>query len=131
MADLNKFIITNWCGVPHKFIRHADGTLAVDRFEEVLASGINTVPFYDYGYKTNCAKEEHKHTACDLSCDKEAHAHCYTFTCEKAEHKHNEECADEEVVYVAQIGTTQYETIKDDLTLVNKAIAIEINSEYK
>ena len=54
MADLNKFIITNWCGVPHKFIRHADGTLAVDRFEEVLASGINTVPFYDYGYKTNC-----------------------------------------------------------------------------
>lgn len=54
MADLNKFIVTNWCGVPHKFIRHADGTLAIDRFEEVLESGINTVPFYDYGYKTNC-----------------------------------------------------------------------------
>ena len=37
MADLKKFIITNWCGVPHKFIRHADGTLAVDRFEESVS----------------------------------------------------------------------------------------------
>ena len=54
MADMNRFIITNWCGVPHKFIRHSDGTLAVDRFAEVLESGINTVPFYDYGYETNC-----------------------------------------------------------------------------
>lgn len=63
-------------------------------------------------YDDKCEIEAHKHTACDLSCDKEAHAHCYTFTCEKAEHKHNEECADEEVVYVAQIGTTQYETLQ-------------------
>ncbi len=45
-------------------------------------------------YDDKCEIEAHKHTACDLSCDKEAHAHCYTFTCEKAEHKHNDDCAE-------------------------------------
>lgn len=54
MSTMNKFIITNWCGVPNKFIRHADGTLAVDRFEEVRESGINLVAANDYGYETNC-----------------------------------------------------------------------------
>ena len=33
MADMKKFMITNWCGIPHKFIRHADGTLAVERIQ--------------------------------------------------------------------------------------------------
>lgn len=44
------------------------------------------VPDVD-GYKTNCAKEEHKHTACDLSCDKEAHTHCFSDKCDK-DHEH-------------------------------------------
>ena len=47
-------MITNWCGVPHKFIRNADGSLAVDRLAEMKASGINLIAAYDYGYKTNC-----------------------------------------------------------------------------
>lgn len=51
---MGRFLITHWCGVPHKFIRHADGTLAVDRFEEMTASGINLMAAYDYGYETNC-----------------------------------------------------------------------------
>lgn len=50
----DKFLITHWCGVPHKFIRHADGTLAAERFEEMKAAGINLVGTYDYGYRTNC-----------------------------------------------------------------------------
>ncbi len=54
MASMNKFMITHWCGVPHKFIRHPDGTLAVERFEEMMASGINVMAAYDYGYETNC-----------------------------------------------------------------------------
>lgn len=51
---MGKFLITHWCGVPHKFIRHADGTLAIDRFEEMMAAGINLMAAYDYGYETNC-----------------------------------------------------------------------------
>ncbi len=54
MSNMDRFIITNWCGVPKKFIRRADGTLAVDRFEEVRESGINLITAYDYGYETNC-----------------------------------------------------------------------------
>ncbi len=54
MLTPNKFLITNWCGVPHKFIRNADGTLAVHRFEEAREAGINLIAAYDYGYKTNC-----------------------------------------------------------------------------
>ena len=54
MSDNKKFMITNWCGIPKKFIRHADGALAVDRLEEMKASGINLISTYDYGYKTNC-----------------------------------------------------------------------------
>ncbi len=54
MATMDKFMITNWCGVPHKFVRNADGSVAVDRFREVAESGINLVVAYDYGYKTNC-----------------------------------------------------------------------------
>ncbi len=52
MAD--RFLITHWCGVPHKFVRHADGTLAAERFEEMKAAGINLICTYDYGYRTNC-----------------------------------------------------------------------------
>ncbi len=54
MLTPNKFLITNWCGVPHKFIRNEDGTLAVHRFEEALEAGINLIAAYDYGYETNC-----------------------------------------------------------------------------
>lgn len=54
MADNKKFMITNWCGVPHKFIRHTDGTLAIERLEEMRESGINLISAYDYGYETNC-----------------------------------------------------------------------------
>ena len=52
MAD--RFLITHWCGVPHKFVRHADGTLAAERFEEMKAAGLNLIAAYDYGYETNC-----------------------------------------------------------------------------
>lgn len=51
---MDQFAITHWCGVPDQFIRHADGTLAVDRFEEMMDSGINLMGSYDYGYETNC-----------------------------------------------------------------------------
>ncbi len=54
MADNKKFMITNWCGVPHKFIRRADGALAVDRLAEMKESGINLISTYDYGFATNC-----------------------------------------------------------------------------
>ncbi len=54
MLTPNKFLITNWCGVPHKFIRRADGTIATERFEEALEAGINLIAAYDYGYATNC-----------------------------------------------------------------------------
>ncbi len=54
MLTPSQFLITNWCGVPHKFIRHADGTLAIDRFEEAREAGINLIAAYDYGYATNC-----------------------------------------------------------------------------
>ena len=54
MADMNKFMITHWCGVPHKFIRHEDGTLAVERFEEMKEAGLNLIECYDYGYDTMC-----------------------------------------------------------------------------
>lgn len=53
--DQNGFFISNWCGIPHKFIRHADGTLAVDRIREARESGINLLAAYDYGHETNCA----------------------------------------------------------------------------
>ncbi len=55
MAEMNKFMITHWCGVPHKFIRHEDGSLAVERFEEMKEAGLNLVEGYDYGYETMCA----------------------------------------------------------------------------
>ncbi len=54
MSEMKRFMITNWCGVPRKFIRNADGTLAVHRFEEAREAGINLIAAYDYGYKTNC-----------------------------------------------------------------------------
>ncbi len=54
MPANHPFLITNWCGVPHKFIRNEDGTLAVHRFEEALEAGINLIAAYDYGYETNC-----------------------------------------------------------------------------
>ncbi len=76
MADNKKFMITNWCGIPHKFIRHADGTLATDRLEEMKASGINLIAAYDYGYQTNCEMLAACHklglrvTLCDNRIDK-------------------------------------------------------------
>ncbi len=54
MLTPTKFLITNWCGVPHKFIRNDDGTLAVHRFREALDAGINLIAAYDYGFETNC-----------------------------------------------------------------------------
>ncbi len=54
MLTPTKFLISNWCGVPHKFVRNEDGTLAVHRFEEALEAGINLIAAYDYGYETNC-----------------------------------------------------------------------------
>ncbi len=54
MLTPTKFLITNWCGVPHKFVRNEDGTLAIHRFEEALEAGINLIAAYDYGYETNC-----------------------------------------------------------------------------
>ncbi|MBQ1245326.1 MAG: hypothetical protein IIX90_01655 [Clostridia bacterium] len=50
----DKFLITNWCGVPHCFIRHEDGSLAVDRLEQVKRAGLNLLAVYDHGYETNC-----------------------------------------------------------------------------
>lgn len=79
MASMDKFMITNWCGVPHKFVRNADGTLAVDRFREVAESGINLVVAYDYGYKTNCEMLAACHeiglrvTLCDDRIDRAVH----------------------------------------------------------
>ena len=54
MADNKRFLISNWCGIPKKFIRHADGSLAVDRLEEMKEAGINLISTYDYGFETNC-----------------------------------------------------------------------------
>ncbi|MCQ2429316.1 MAG: hypothetical protein MJ192_03185 [Clostridia bacterium] len=54
MARSDRFLITHWCGIPHKFIRKADGTLDLDRFVEMKESGINLMASYDYGYETNC-----------------------------------------------------------------------------
>lgn len=54
MTQNQTFFITNWCGVPHKFIRNPDGTLAVDRFVQAKAAGINLIAAYDYGKETNC-----------------------------------------------------------------------------
>ncbi|MGN1446007.1 MAG: hypothetical protein ACI4WV_06900, partial [Eubacteriales bacterium] len=51
---MDRFTITHWCGVPHKFIRHPDGTLATERFQEMMDAGINLMAAYDYGYETNC-----------------------------------------------------------------------------
>lgn len=55
MLTPTKFLISNWCGVPHKFVCNADGSIAVHRFEEALNAGINLIAAYDYGYETNCA----------------------------------------------------------------------------
>ncbi len=54
MLTPNKFLISNWCGVPHKFVRNEDGTIAVHRFQEALDAGINLIAAYDYGFETNC-----------------------------------------------------------------------------
>ncbi len=76
MADNKRFMITNWCGIPHKFIRHTDGSLAVDRLEEMKASGINLIAAYDYGFETNCEMLAACHklglrvTLCDRRIDK-------------------------------------------------------------
>ncbi len=48
------FKISHWCGIPHKFIRHADGSLARERFHEMKEAGIDLMASYDYGYETNC-----------------------------------------------------------------------------
>ncbi len=54
MLTPTKFLISNWCGVPHKFVRNSDGSIAVHRFEEALEAGINLIAAYDYGFETNC-----------------------------------------------------------------------------
>ena len=50
----DKFLITNWCGIPPSFLRHKDGSLAIDRLEQVKRAGINLLAAYDYGYENNC-----------------------------------------------------------------------------
>ncbi len=50
---MSNFRISHWCGIPHRFIRRSDGTLAVDRIYEMRESGINLMAAYDYGVKTN------------------------------------------------------------------------------
>ncbi|MBQ8311138.1 MAG: hypothetical protein IJX80_09030 [Clostridia bacterium] len=54
MAEMKNYPITFWWGVPQKFIRHADGTLAVERFEEMREAGFNLIDVNDHGYETNC-----------------------------------------------------------------------------
>ena len=45
----DKFMITCWCGIPKRFIRRPDGTLAAERFIEMKDAGINLVPVSGYG----------------------------------------------------------------------------------
>lgn len=54
MAEMKNYPITVWYGVPQSFIRHEDGTLAVERLEEMRDAGINLIDTFDYGYETNC-----------------------------------------------------------------------------
>ena len=49
MYTPDKFIITNWCGIPQKFIRRDDGSLAIERLIEMKEAGINLIPVSCYG----------------------------------------------------------------------------------
>ena len=53
MEKPENFVITCWCGIPPKFIRNADGSLATERLAEMKNAGLNLIPVYDYGYETN------------------------------------------------------------------------------
>ena len=54
MSEMNQFPITSWLGVHAKFIRHADGTIAIERLAEARDAGINLI-WADYDRETNFA----------------------------------------------------------------------------
>ena len=47
------YLITNWCGIPAAHIRHADGTLARERLEEMAQAGLTLLGLDDCGVQTN------------------------------------------------------------------------------
>ena len=47
------FLITNWCGIPEAFVRHADGTLAKERIREMADAGLTLLGLDDCGVQTN------------------------------------------------------------------------------
>ena len=47
------YYITNWCGIPAAHIRHADGTLARERLEEMAQAGLTLLGLDDCGVQTN------------------------------------------------------------------------------
>lgn len=49
MYTSDRFIITNWRGIPKKFIRRDDGSLAVERLQEMKDAGVNLIPVSGYG----------------------------------------------------------------------------------
>ncbi len=49
---MNEFRITQWCGIPHKFIREDDGSFSESRLAEMKEAGINIISTYDYGFET-------------------------------------------------------------------------------
>lgn len=53
MSQKQPFLITNWCGIPASYARHADGTLAVERLREMADSGLTLLGLDDCGVQTN------------------------------------------------------------------------------
>lgn len=53
MTNQRPFLITHWCGIPAAFMRHADGTLATERIDELRDSGITLLAIDDCGVPTN------------------------------------------------------------------------------
>ena len=47
------YYITNWCGIPAAHIRHADGSLARERLEEMAEAGLTLLGLDDCGVQTN------------------------------------------------------------------------------
>ncbi len=47
------YYITNWCGIPAAFTRHADGTLALERLQEMADAGLTLLGLDDCGVQTN------------------------------------------------------------------------------
>jgi hypothetical protein len=47
------YYITNWCGIPAAYIRHADGSLAIERLQEMADAGLTLLGLDDCGVQTN------------------------------------------------------------------------------